>query len=88
MALKQTGSTLGIGPEFSEFYTTQFPSAREMIYATGLFLSSVRLYIEVLQHLVCFSLEQDLSSNVYVDWNSVLQYLAYVMLVGLQILVF
>jgi hypothetical protein len=55
--------------------------------ATGLFLSSVRLYIEVLQHLVCFSLEHDLSSNVYIDLNFVLQRLAYVMLVGLQILV-
>jgi hypothetical protein len=58
-----------------------------MIYATGLFLSSVRVYIEVLQHLVWFSLEQDLYSNVYIDLNFVLQCLANVMLVGLQILV-
>jgi hypothetical protein len=48
---------------------------------------SERVYIEVLQHLVCFSLEHDLYSNVYIDLNFVLQCLAYVMLVGLQILV-
>jgi hypothetical protein len=63
------------------------PFCKRNDYATGLFLSSVRLYIGVLQHLVCFSLEQDLSSNVYIDLNFVLQCLAYVMLVGLQILV-
>lgn len=72
---------------YQRWHIAQFPSAREMIYATGLFLSSVRLYIEVLQHLVCFLLQKDLASNVYIDLNFVLQHLAYVILVGLQILV-